>query len=131
MGDSDSAIHLDCSYDSLRLSPPEVLRPLQRSVSDVVVRDWRTRPGSPFSTPLYRGFLLRHQRRQKNYSPDILSHQGRQADPSPGSPTLGPGKPVSVAILQTGSQRSGQTPRMVKARCRRQKTTILITPDLQ
>ena len=113
--DGDSAIHLDSTYDSLR-SPPGVARQagvarhLQRSVSDVVVR---RRPGgqghlSPFSTPLYRGFLLRHQRRQR----------------PPLSPTPGPDT-VCVAVRQAASQRS-QTPRMVKSRCRRQKTTIFI-----
>ena len=131
--DGDSAIHLDSTYDSLRgppgvarsppgvaRSPPGVARQagrqagvarhLQRSVSDVVVR---RRPGgqghlSPFSTPLYRGFLLRHQRRQR----------------PPLSPTPGPDT-VCVAVRQAASQRS-QTPRMVKSRCRRQKTTIFI-----
>ena len=117
--DGDSAIHLDSTYDSLR-GPPGVARQagrqagvarhLQRSVSDVVVR---RRPGgqghlSPFSTPLYRGFLLRHQRRQR----------------PPLSPTPGPDT-VCVAVRQAASQRS-QTPRMVKSRCRRQKTTIFI-----
>ena len=121
--DGDSAIHLDSTYDSLRSppgmerSPPGVARHLQRSVSDVVVR---RRPGvqgdlSPFSTPLYRGFLLRHQRRQKDYSPCL----GPPLSPAPGPDT------VCVAVRQSASQRS-QTPRMVKSRCRRQKTTIFI-----
>ena len=143
-GDSDSAIHLDSSYDSLRSSPPKVSRLLQRSVSDVVVLGGGA--GSPFSTPLYRGFLLRHQRRPKAHSPELLSHLERRTACSPEllhqhhsqedcSPPPGPGsppcRPVSLAIRTTGSQRSGQTPRMVKARCRRQKTTILISPGGQ
>ena len=106
-GDSDSAIQLDCSYDSQCLAS----RPLARSVSDVVVRPHH------FPTTLYRGFLLRHQRRQKDYSPDLGSQEARGARDT-----------VCVTIRQSASQRSLQTPRMVKNRCRRQKTTIIINP---
>ena len=117
-GDSDSAIQLDCSYDSQCLAS----RPLARSVSDVVVRphhfpsDVVVRPHH-FPTTLYRGFLLRHQRRQKDYSPDLGSQEARGARDT-----------VCVTIRQSASQRSLQTPRMVKNRCRRQKTTIIINP---
>ena len=78
-GDGDSAIHLDClqegvgqfdSSDDVH-SPNSSPRRLQRSVSDVVgcqMLTSRRRPGCQeecFPSPLYRGFLLRHQRRQK------------------------------------------------------------------
>ena len=106
-GDSDSAIQLDCSYDSQCMAS----RPLARSVSDVVARPHH------FPTTLYRGFLLRHQRRQKDYSPDLGSQETRGARDT-----------VCVTIRQSPSQRSLQTPRMVKNRCRRQKTTIIINP---
>ena len=80
-GDGDSAIHLDClqenagqfdSSDDVHSPVPHSLpRRLQRSVSDVVgcqMLTSRSKPGVPencFPSPLYRGFLLRHQRRQK------------------------------------------------------------------
>ena len=83
-GDGDSAIHLDCvqegagqfdSSDDFQ-SPNSSPRRLQRSVSDVVgcqmMGSRRRHPGGGggdadecFPSPLYRGFLLRHQRRQR------------------------------------------------------------------
>ena len=74
-GDGDSAIHLDClqegagqfdSSDDFH-SPCTSTRRLQRSVSDVVTCQMlsRGRTEECFPSPLYRGFLLRHQRRQK------------------------------------------------------------------
>jgi len=74
-GDGDSAIHLDClqegagqfdSSDDFH-SPCTSPRRLQRSVSDVVTCQMlrRSRTDECFPSPLYRGFLLRHQRRQK------------------------------------------------------------------
>ena len=80
--DGDSAIHLDRSNDSLHLTDrtegQTVSRHLQRSVSDVVqtpVRHVRVchsetevsgrEKVSPFCDTIYRGFLLRHQRRHK------------------------------------------------------------------
>ena len=74
-GDGDSAIHLDClqegagqldSSDDFH-SPCTSPRRLQRSVSDVVTCQMlsRGRTEECFPSPLYRGFLLRHQRRQK------------------------------------------------------------------
>ena len=80
-GDGDSAIHLDCvqegagqfdSSDDFH-SPNSSPRRLQRSVSDVVgcqMVSRRRRRGAGgaeecFPSPLYRGFLLRHQRRQR------------------------------------------------------------------
>ena len=78
-GDGDSAIHLDCLQESVGQfdssddvhSPNTSPRRLQRSVSDVVgcqMLTSRRRSGYQeecFPSPLYRGFLLRHQRRQK------------------------------------------------------------------
>ena len=74
-GDGDSAIHLDClqegagQFDSSDdyHSPCTSPRRLQRSVSDVVTCQMlsRGRTEECFPSPLYRGFLLRHQRRQK------------------------------------------------------------------
>jgi hypothetical protein len=129
-GDGDSAIHLDSSCDSLRPAAPAAgrERPLQRSVSDVVGHRGRAGglagEGEPFSTPLYRGFLLRHQRRQKDYSPVLL--QDSQQEPR------GPDT-VCVAVRQCSRASSvrggGQTPRAVKARCRRQRTTIIINGE--
>ena len=81
--DSDSAIHLDRSFDCLTLTDrteeeTRRSRHLQRSVSDVVqtqVRHVRMchsetevsgrEKVSPFCDTIYRGFLLRHQRRHK------------------------------------------------------------------
>ena len=80
-GDGDSAIHLDCVQEGVGgqffdssddfPSPNSSPRRLQRSVSDVVgcqmlVRSRRRNPEDEcFPSPLYRGFLLRHQRRQR------------------------------------------------------------------
>ena len=74
-GDGDSAIHLDCLQESAGQfdssddfqSPCTSPRRLQRSVSDVVTCQMlsRSRTEECFPSPLYRGFLLRHKRRQK------------------------------------------------------------------
>jgi len=95
-GDGDSAIHLDCvqegagqfdSSDDFQ-SPNSSPRRLQRSVSDVVgcqmMGSRRRYPGGGrgdaeecFPSPLYRGFLLRHQRRQRE---SREADRGREAE---------------------------------------------------
>jgi len=70
---------------------------LQRSVSDVVEAEFP----SPFSDSRYRGFLLRHPKRSRDYSPAILQASGG-------------------GVERWGSSRTCQTPRSVKARRRRQ-----------
>ena len=95
-GDGDSAIHLDCvqegagqfdSSDDFQ-SPNSSPRRLQRSVSDVVgcqmMGSRRRHPGGGggdaeecFPSPLYRGFLLRHQRRQRE---SREADRGREAE---------------------------------------------------
>ena len=81
--DSDSAIHLDRGFDCLHKTEEETKsRHLHRSVSDVVQTHLRyvrmsgvdgdlcsREKVSPFCDKIYRGFLLRHQKRQK-YWPD-------------------------------------------------------------
>ena len=64
--DEDSAIHMNSSFDILNSSSSSVERPLQRSVSDVVGRRRNEKEtAEPFSSNLYRGFLLRHQKKQR------------------------------------------------------------------
>ena len=77
--DSDSAIHLERGFDCLYETEEETKsRHLHRSVSDVVQthlryvrmsgvdRDLFPRENvSPFCDKMYRGFLLRHKKRQK------------------------------------------------------------------
>merc|ERR1712130_859447 len=70
---------------------------LQRSVSDVVEAEFP----SPFSDSRYRGFLLRHPKRSRDYSPAIFQAGGG-------------------GVERWGSSRTCQTPRSVKARRRRQ-----------
>ena len=69
-GDEDSAIHLNSTFDSLNSSSSSsVERPLQRSVSDVVGRKRNESEASEsFPSNLYRGFLLRHQKKQRGVS---------------------------------------------------------------
>ena len=134
--DSDSVIQLDSSFDSLRSKDnslvsnnsltiksrrtqcsPHILcsRQLQRSILDVVdlwrrlVKDYKDT--SPFFDFIYRGFLLRQQRRQKDYSPDLTP------PPIP--------SPISISVRCGGSGRH-QTPRSAKNKQRRQKTIIFI-----
>ena len=66
--DNDSAIDLDKKFDEIHISAGKVSRHLQRSVSDVVRVSHNTSKVemSPFCTKLYRGFLLRHNRRKKS-----------------------------------------------------------------
>ena len=72
-GDEDSAIHLNSAFDSLNSSSSS----LQRSVSDVVGQ--RRRPGKelqdPFPSDLYRGFLLRHQKKPRLVNQETLSSE--------------------------------------------------------
>ena len=72
-GDEDSAIHLNSAFDSLNSSSSS----LQRSVSDVVGQ--RRRPGKesqdPFPSDLYRGFLLRHQKKPRLVNQGTLSSE--------------------------------------------------------
>ena len=66
--DEDSAIHMNSTFDILNSSSSSssVERPLQRSVSDVVGRRRNEKEtAEPFSSNLYRGFLLRHQKKQR------------------------------------------------------------------
>ena len=65
--DNDSAIDLDRKFDEIHVPADKVSRHLQRSVSDVVrmSRNTSNIEMSPFCTKLYRGFLLRHNRRKK------------------------------------------------------------------
>ena len=69
-GDEDSAIHLNSTFDSLNSSSSSsVERPLQRSVSDVVARKRNeSETSESFPSNLYRGFLLRHQKKQRGVS---------------------------------------------------------------
>ena len=69
-GDEDSAIHLNSTFDTLNSSSSSsVERPLQRSVSDVVGRKRNESEASEsFPSNLYRGFLLRHQKKQRGVS---------------------------------------------------------------
>ena len=69
-GDEDSAIHLNSTFDSLNSSSSSsVERPLQRSVSDVVGRKRNESEASEhFPSNLYRGFLLRHQKKPRGVS---------------------------------------------------------------
>ena len=69
-GDEDSAIHLNSTFDTLNSSSSSsVERPLQRSVSDVVGRKRNESETSEhFPSNLYRGFLLRHQKKQRGVS---------------------------------------------------------------
>jgi hypothetical protein len=81
--DNDSAIHLEIGFDSLHQTEEETKsRNLHRSVSDVVQTNLRyvrmsgvyrdlfpREKVSPFCDKIYRGFLLRHKKRQK-YWPD-------------------------------------------------------------
>ena len=72
-GDEDSAIHLNSAFDSLNSSSSS----LQRSVSDVVGQT--RRPGKdsqdPFPSDLYRGFLLRHQKKPRLVNQGTLSSE--------------------------------------------------------
>lgn len=69
-GDEDSAIHLNSTFDTLNSSSSSsVERPLQRSVSDVVGRKRNESKASEhFPSNLYRGFLLRHQKKPRGVS---------------------------------------------------------------
>ena len=69
-GDGDSAIHMNSTFDSLNSSSSSsVERPLQRSVSDVVSRKRSEKVASEsFPSNLYRGFLLRHQKKPRGVS---------------------------------------------------------------
>ena len=72
--DNDSAIHLDRSYDLMPRDVRHVSRHLQRSVSDVV--QTHHSQVSPFCDKIYRGFLLRHQRRHRhNTDRQSISHR--------------------------------------------------------
>ena len=69
--DEDSAIHMNSTFDILNSSSSSssVERPLQRSVSDVVGRKRNeSETSESFPSNLYRGFLLRHQKKQRGVS---------------------------------------------------------------
>ena len=69
--DEDSAIHMNSTFDILNSSSSSssVERPLQRSVSDVVARKRNeSETSESFPSNLYRGFLLRHQKKQRGVS---------------------------------------------------------------
>ena len=108
-GDGDSAIHLNSTFDSINSSSSSsVERPLQRSVSDVVTRKRNEKEASEsFPSNLYRGFLLRHQKKQR----------GMSLGPAPSSTSL----PVTIPDVETVE--SEMYRRSVK---KPHKTTILI-----
>ena len=109
-GDGDSAIHLNSTFDSINSSSSSsVERPLQRSVSDVVTRKRNEKEASEsFPSNLYRGFLLRHQKKQR----------GMSLGPAPSSTSL----PLTIpgAVEKVDSE---MCQRSVK---KAHKTTILI-----
>ena len=109
-GDGDSAIHLNSTFDSINSSSSSssVERPLQRSVSDVVGRKRNEKEASEsFPSNLYRGFLLRHQKKQK----------GMSLGPAPSSTSL----PLTIPAVEKVETEMYR--RSVK---KAHKTTILI-----
>ena len=109
-GDGDSAIHLNSTFDSINSSSSSssVERPLQRSVSDVVTRKRNEKEASEsFPSNLYRGFLLRHQKKQR----------GMSLGPAPSSTSL----PLSIPAVEKVETEMYR--RSVK---KAHKTTILI-----
>ena len=109
-GDGDSAIHLNSTFDSINSSSSSssVERPLQRSVSDVVGRKRNEKEASEsFPSNLYRGFLLRHQKKQR----------GMSLGPAPSSTSL----PLSIPAVEKVETEMYR--RSVK---KAHKTTILI-----
>ena len=109
-GDGDSAIHLNSTFDSINSSSSSssVERPLQRSVSDVVGRKRNEKEASEsFPSNLYRGFLLRHQKKQR----------GMSLGPAPSSTSL----PLTIPAVEKVETEMYR--RSVK---KAHKTTILI-----
>ena len=106
-GDEDSAIHLNSAFDSLNSSSSS----LQRSVSDVVGQ--RRRPGKelqdPFPSDLYRGFLLRHQKKPRLVNLGTLSSE--------------------KSLYTTVPVEKGKYEAKTKARKQPCKTTILIKSE--
>ena len=115
-GDEDSAIHLNSTFDSLNsCSSSSIERPLQRSVSDVVSRKRNeSETSESFPSNLYRGFLLRHQKKQRGVSPGAV--------PSSTSTT-----PLTTTSDLGNVEKSDMYQRRVK---QAHKTTIFINSGL-